>query len=202
MQGVEAEQSRPRLFDGLFNPTVGKGKGACAVINDHHAGAIGAGAFQSRLDGVGKPVFCGLIDDGHGRGGPLLFGQRQALCEQGGKVEYQHGLAFARIALQDGYFPCRDIGIPQPLHFGFLDGIHRDQLHVFTQFQSSFVIFCIQKRQGVVPELPPLTSATTGVMLLKRRQPDSPATALNKFCSIRTLNGVYTEFGIDPVFTE
>ena len=44
-----------------------------------------------------------------------------------------------------------------------------------------------------------MTSATTGVMLLKRRQPDSPATALNKFCSIRTLNGVYTEFGIDPL---
>ena len=37
-------------------------------------------------------------------------------------------------------------------------------------------------------------------MLLKRRQPDSPATALNKFCSIRTPNGVYTEFGIDPKF--
>lgn len=35
-------------------------------------------------------------------------------------------------------------------------------------------------------------------MLLTRRQPDSPATALNKFCSICTPNGVYTEFGIDP----
>ena len=38
----------------------------------------------------------------------------------------------------------------------------------------------------------------TGVMLLKRRQPDEPAAALDKFCSIRTLNRVYTEFGIDP----
>ncbi|MGN9098132.1 hypothetical protein, partial [Flintibacter porci] len=38
-----------------------------------------------------------------------------------------------------------------------------------------------------------------GVMLLTRRQPDSPATALNKFCSICTPNGVYTEFGIDPL---
>ena len=36
-------------------------------------------------------------------------------------------------------------------------------------------------------------------MLLKRRQPDKPAAALNKFCSIRTSNGVYTEFGIDPI---
>ena len=45
---------------------------------------------------------------------------------------------------------------------------------------------------------PPLTSNPTGVMLLTRRQPDKPAAALNKFCSIRTLNGVYTEFGIDP----
>ena len=35
-------------------------------------------------------------------------------------------------------------------------------------------------------------------MLLTRRQPDSPATVLNKFCSICTPNGVYTEFGIDP----
>ena len=35
-------------------------------------------------------------------------------------------------------------------------------------------------------------------MLLTRRQPDSPATALNKFCSICTPNEVYTEFGIDP----
>lgn len=26
-----------------------------------------------------------------------------------------------------------------------------------------------------------------------------PATVLNKFCSIRTSNGVYTEFGIDPI---
>ncbi len=34
-------------------------------------------------------------------------------------------------------------------------------------------------------------------MLLKRRQLDKPAAALNKFCSIRTLNGVYAEFGID-----
>ena len=38
----------------------------------------------------------------------------------------------------------------------------------------------------------------TGVMLLTRRQPDSPATALNKFCSMCTPNRVYTEFGIDP----
>ena len=30
-----------------------------------------------------------------------------------------------------------------------------------------------------------------------RRQLDKPAAATNKFCSIRALNGVYTEFGID-----
>ena len=35
-------------------------------------------------------------------------------------------------------------------------------------------------------------------MLLPRRQPDKPAAATNKFCSIRTRNGLYTEFGIDP----
>ena len=35
-------------------------------------------------------------------------------------------------------------------------------------------------------------------MLLPRRQPDKPAAATNKLCSIRTRNGVYTEFGIDP----
>ena len=35
-------------------------------------------------------------------------------------------------------------------------------------------------------------------MLLIRRQPDKPAAAANKFCSIRTPNGIYTEFGIDP----
>ena len=35
-------------------------------------------------------------------------------------------------------------------------------------------------------------------MLLKRQQPGPPATALNQFCSIRTLNGLYTEFWIDP----
>ena len=35
-------------------------------------------------------------------------------------------------------------------------------------------------------------------MLLARRQPDKPAAATNKFCSIRTRNGLYTEFGIDP----
>ena len=45
---------------------------------------------------------------------------------------------------------------------------------------------------------PPLTSAPNGVMMPARRQPDSLATALNKFCSIRTANGVYTEFGIAP----
>ena len=38
----------------------------------------------------------------------------------------------------------------------------------------------------------------TGVMLLKRQQPDKPAAASNKFCSICTLYGVYTESGIDP----
>lgn len=43
-----------------------------------------------------------------------------------------------------------------------------------------------------------LTSDPTGVMLLTWQQPDSTATALNKFCSICTPNGVYTEFGIDP----
>ena len=43
-----------------------------------------------------------------------------------------------------------------------------------------------------------LTSIPTGVILLKRRQPDEPAAALNKYCSIRTLNGVYTEFEIAP----
>ena len=35
-------------------------------------------------------------------------------------------------------------------------------------------------------------------MMPARRQPDKPAAASNKLCSIRTLNGVYTEFGIDP----
>ena len=38
-------------------------------------------------------------------------------------------------------------------------------------------------------------------MLLKRRQPDSSAATLNKFCSIRTIDGVYTEFGIDPTIS-
>lgn len=35
-------------------------------------------------------------------------------------------------------------------------------------------------------------------MLLTRRQPDKPAAAANNLCSIRTLNELYTEFGIDP----
>ncbi len=38
-------------------------------------------------------------------------------------------------------------------------------------------------------------------MLSIRRQPDKPAAAANKFCSIRTPNRIYTEFGIDPVDT-
>ena len=38
-------------------------------------------------------------------------------------------------------------------------------------------------------------------MLLKRQQPDKPAAALNKFCSICTSYGVYTESGIDPKIT-
>ncbi len=36
-------------------------------------------------------------------------------------------------------------------------------------------------------------------MLLKKRLLDDPAATTNKFRSIPTLNGVYTEFGIDPV---
>ena len=44
-----------------------------------------------------------------------------------------------------------------------------------------------------------LTSDPTRVMFLTWQQPDSTAAALNKFCSICTPNGVYTEFGIDPV---
>ena len=43
-----------------------------------------------------------------------------------------------------------------------------------------------------------MTSNPTGVMMQTRRQPDKPAAASNKLCSIPTLNGVYTEFGIDP----
>ena len=43
-----------------------------------------------------------------------------------------------------------------------------------------------------------LTSDPTRVMFLTGQQPDSTAAALNKFCSICTPNGVYTEFGIDP----
>ena len=43
-----------------------------------------------------------------------------------------------------------------------------------------------------------MTSTPTGVILLPRRQPDKPAAATNKLCSIRTRNGVYTKFGIDP----
>lgn len=43
-----------------------------------------------------------------------------------------------------------------------------------------------------------LTSDPTRVMFLTWQQPDSTAAALNKFCSICTPNGVYTEFGIDP----
>ncbi len=45
---------------------------------------------------------------------------------------------------------------------------------------------------------PPLTACPFHVMLLKRRQPDAPAAAPNKYCPILTLNGLYTEFGIDP----
>lgn len=41
-------------------------------------------------------------------------------------------------------------------------------------------------------------SVPTSVMLLPRRQSDKSAAASNKFCSIRTLNGLYAEFGIDP----
>lgn len=44
-----------------------------------------------------------------------------------------------------------------------------------------------------------LTSDPTRVMFLTWQQPDSTAAALNKFCSICTPNGVYTEFGIDPI---
>ena len=44
-----------------------------------------------------------------------------------------------------------------------------------------------------------LTSDPTRVMFLTWQQPDSTAAALNKFCSICTPNGVYTEFGIDPM---
>ena len=44
-----------------------------------------------------------------------------------------------------------------------------------------------------------LTSDPTRVMFLTWQQPDSTAAALNKFCSICTPNGVYTEFGIDPL---
>ncbi len=39
----------------------------------------------------------------------------------------------------------------------------------------------------------------TRIMFLTWQQPDSTAAALNKFCSICTPNGVYTEFGIDPL---
>lgn len=42
-----------------------------------------------------------------------------------------------------------------------------------------------------------LTFDPTRVMFLTWQQPDSTAAALNKFCSICTPNGVYTEFGID-----
>ena len=44
-----------------------------------------------------------------------------------------------------------------------------------------------------------LTSDPTRVMFLTWQQPGSTAAALNKFCSICTPNGVYTEFGIDPL---
>ena len=47
-----------------------------------------------------------------------------------------------------------------------------------------------------------LTSDPTRVMFLTWQQPDSTAAALNKFCSICTPNGVYTEFGIDPTLNE
>lgn len=56
----------------------------------------------------------------------------------------------------------------------------------------------MSRARGTAP--PPLTSTPTGVMLLIRRQPDKPAAAANKLCSIRTRIGVYTEFGIDPCF--
>ena len=45
------------------------------------------------------------------------------------------------------------------------------------------------------------TSDPTRVMFLTWQQPDSTAAARNKFCSICTPNGVYTEFGIDPKIT-
>ena len=47
-----------------------------------------------------------------------------------------------------------------------------------------------------------LTFDPTRVMFLTWQQPDSTAAALNKFCSICTPNGVYTEFGIDPKIVE
>ena len=44
-----------------------------------------------------------------------------------------------------------------------------------------------------------LTSPLAGVMLLTRRQPFYPSAAHDKFFSIRTAFGGYTEFGIAPV---
>ena len=44
----------------------------------------------------------------------------------------------------------------------------------------------------------PLTSRYTGVMLLARRQPVLPFAAHDKFFSICTAFGDYTEFGIVP----
>ena len=75
------------------------------------------------------------------------------------------------------------------------------------RWSSTLPIACLtntpwQDVKGKINGFTLLTSAPTGVMLLTRRQPDSPATALNKFCSIRTSHGVYTEFGIDPFFTK
>ncbi len=47
-----------------------------------------------------------------------------------------------------------------------------------------------------------LTSDPSRVMLLTWQQPWNPAAAMNKFCSICTPNGVYTELGIDPKMTK
>lgn len=59
---------------------------------------------------------------------------------------------------------------------------------------STLLSVCLSNTTGASS---PLTSAPIGVMLLMRRQPVSPAAALNNSCPIRTLNCLYTKFGID-----
>ena len=112
---VEDHQLGMSVLDGLPDAVIQHGERKIRLVNGVNLLQVRLGFQQPGLDGVPQTVLGSLVQDGKGFPGfPAGEGQPPAAGRR--DPQGQSGLALGWIAVNDGQFPQRDVGIPEPAH--------------------------------------------------------------------------------------